>query len=115
MLEKTFLPYNYFLTVQYMDFIVNGMQGERLDLLYSAHPHEVDHQLGSPVKECFHLLIPRHSVRRISSEHMISTPYWIYSRSPGYRFTKGLTQNLNLRTNFQLEYNKKSHNYIQQN
>jgi len=35
--------------------------------------------------------------------------------SSGYRFTKGLTQNLNLRTNLKLEYNKKSHNYIQQN
>mgnify|MGYP000486510207 CR=1 FL=1 len=74
------LPYNYFLTVQYMDFIVNEMQGERLDLLYSAHPHEVDHQLGSPVKECFHLLIPGLLlVRRISSVHRISTLYWIYT------------------------------------
>jgi len=32
-----------------------------------------------------------------------------------YRFTKGLTQNLNLRTNLKLEYNVKSLNYIQQN
>jgi len=34
---------------------------------------------------------------------------------PGYRFTKGVTQNLNLRTNLKLEYNIKSLNYIQQN
>ena len=27
--------------------------------------------------------------------------------TPGYRFTKGLTQNLNLSTNLKLEYNKK--------
>ena len=33
----------------------------------------------------------------------------------GYRFTKGLTQNLNLRTNLKLEYDIKSLNYIQQN
>ena len=33
----------------------------------------------------------------------------------GYRFPKGLTQNLNLRTNLKLEYNTKSLNYIQQN
>jgi len=32
-----------------------------------------------------------------------------------YRFTKGLTQNVNLRTNLKLEYNIKSLNYIQQN
>ena len=31
---------------------------------------------------------------------------------PGYRFTKGLTQNLNLRTHLKLEYNIKSLNYI---
>ena len=35
--------------------------------------------------------------------------------TPGYRFTKGLTQNLNLHTNLKLEYNIKSLNYIQQN
>ena len=35
--------------------------------------------------------------------------------SPGYRFTKGLTQNLNLRTNWKLKYNIKSLNYIQPN
>jgi len=34
---------------------------------------------------------------------------------PGYRFTKGLTQNLNVRTNLELEYNIKSLNYIQKN
>jgi len=33
----------------------------------------------------------------------------------GYRFTKGLTQNLNLRTNFKLEYNITSLKYIQKN
>jgi len=31
------------------------------------------------------------------------------------RFTKGLTQNLNLRTNLKLAYNIKSLNYVQQN
>ena len=37
----------------------------------------------------------------------------IYTRySSGYRFTKGLTQNLNLRTNLKLKYNIKSLNYI---
>ena len=44
---------------------------------------------------------------------------WQFGRNvrgkPGYRFTKGLTQNLNLRMNLKLEYNKKYHNYIQQN
>ena len=29
---------------------------------------------------------------------------------PGYRFTKGLTQNLNLRTHLKIEYNIKSLN-----
>ena len=38
-----------------------------------------------------------------------------WSEGPGYRFTKGLTQNLNLRRHFKLEYNVKSLNYIQQN
>ena len=33
--------------------------------------------------------------------------------TPGYRFTKGLTQNLNLRTNLKHKYNIKSPNYIQ--
>jgi len=32
----------------------------------------------------------------------------------GYRFTKGLTPDLNLHTHLKLEYNKKSLNYIQQ-
>ena len=36
-------------------------------------------------------------------------------KSPGYRFTKGLTQNLNLRTNLKLKYNIKSLDYIQPN
>jgi len=39
----------------------------------------------------------------------------IMKSSPGYRFTKGLTPDLNLHTNLKLEYNKKSLNYIQQN
>ena len=34
---------------------------------------------------------------------------------PGYRFTKGLAQNLNLRTNLKLEYTIKSLNNIQKN
>ena len=34
---------------------------------------------------------------------------------PGYRCTKGLTQNLNLRTNLKLQYILKSLNYVQQN
>ena len=33
----------------------------------------------------------------------------------GYRFTKGLAQNLNLRTNLKLEYTIKSLNNIQKN
>ena len=37
----------------------------------------------------------------------------ISTSSLGYRFTKGLTQNLNLRTNLKLKYNIKSLNYIQ--
>ena len=36
-------------------------------------------------------------------------------KTVGYRFTKGLMHNLNLRTNLKLEYNIKSLNYIQQN
>ena len=36
-----------------------------------------------------------------------------FQKTTGYRFTKGLTQNLNLRTNLKLEYNIKSLNYIQ--
>ena len=35
--------------------------------------------------------------------------------APGYRFTKALTQNLNLRTDLKHEYNIKSLNYVQQN
>ena len=38
-----------------------------------------------------------------------------YFKRPGYRFTKGLTQNLNLRTNLKLKYNIKSLNNIQPN
>jgi len=39
----------------------------------------------------------------------------IYEDDAGYRFTKGLTQNLNLCTNLKLEYNIRSLNYIQHN
>ena len=35
--------------------------------------------------------------------------------TPGYRFTKGLAQNLNLRTHLKLEYTIKSLNNIQKN
>ena len=37
----------------------------------------------------------------------------VLNNTPGYRFTKGLTPNLNLRTNLKLKYNIKSLNYIQ--
>ena len=43
--------------------------------------------------------------------HTYTTEIWY----PGYQFTKGLMQNLNLCTNLKLEYNIKSLNYIQQN
>ena len=39
----------------------------------------------------------------------------LYSQTALYRFTKGLTQNLNLRTNLKLKYNINSLNYIQPN
>ena len=43
--------------------------------------------------------------------------YTIILHSPRarYRFTKGLTQNINLRTHLKLKYNIKSLNYIQSN
>ena len=41
--------------------------------------------------------------------------YVTTERFPGYRFTKGLTQDLNLRTHLKLEYNIKSLNYIKKN
>jgi len=41
--------------------------------------------------------------------------YVTTERFPGYRFTKGVTQYLNLRTHLKLEYNIKSLNYIQKN
>ena len=40
---------------------------------------------------------------------------YMCAKAPGYRFTKGLTQNLNLRTNLKLKYNIKSLKYIQPN
>ena len=43
----------------------------------------------------------------------INPVYNTHRSSPGYRFTKGLTQNLNLRTNLKLKYKIKSLNYIQ--
>ena len=45
----------------------------------------------------------------------ISVLGFLMERPPGYRFTKGLTQNLNLRTNLKLKYKIKSLNYIQPN
>ena len=51
---------------------------------HSAHPHEVDHQLGSARHRVFRSFKPRTlSGRRISSDHMITTPHWIASSSPG--------------------------------
>jgi len=38
-----------------------------------------------------------------------------HAHTHGYRYTKGLTQNVNLRTNLKLEYNIKYLNYIQKN
>ena len=47
-------------------------------------------------------------------EHFCFHP--VCDPGPGYRFTiKGLTINLNLRTNLNLEYNIKSLTYIQKN
>ena len=39
----------------------------------------------------------------------------VYTNPSGYRFTKGLAQNLNLRTNLKLEYTIKSLNNTQKN
>ena len=51
---------------------------------HSAHPHEVGHQLGSARPRVFRSFKPRTlSGRRISSDHMITTPHWIASSSPG--------------------------------
>ena len=51
---------------------------------HSAHPYEVDHQLGSARHRVFRSFKPRTlSGRRISSDHMITTPRWIASSSPG--------------------------------
>jgi len=66
------------------------------------------------------------STKTGAPQNIISKPCWQvmnmvsitfkYSHrcTAGYRFTKELTQNLNLRTNLKLEYNVKSLNYIQQ-
>ena len=53
-------------------------------------------------------------------EYIVSICFYIIPGSlvtqvPDYHFTKGLTQNLNLRTYLKLEYNITSLNYIQQN
>ena len=48
---------------------------------HSAHPHEVDYQLGSARHRVFRSFKPRTlSGRRIS---MITTPHWMASSSPG--------------------------------
>jgi len=39
----------------------------------------------------------------------------LLAKHTGYRFTKGLAQNLNLRTHLKLEYTVKSLNNIQKN
>ena len=46
-------------------------------------------------------------------EYRVRTSLKDYIKGPGYRFTKGLTQNLNLRTHLKLEYYIKSLIYIQ--
>jgi len=52
--------------------------------LYSAHPREVDQQLGSVRHRGFRSLKPRTlSGRRISSDHRITTSHWIDSSSLG--------------------------------
>ena len=51
---------------------------------HSAHLHEVDHQLGSARHIVLRSFKPRTlSGRRINSDHMITTPHWIASTSPG--------------------------------
>ena len=49
----------------------------------------------------------------ISERYTAWTDTQMYGQ--GYHFTKGLTQNLNLRTNLKNKYNIKSLNYIQPN
>jgi len=48
------------------------------------------------------------SIPYVADLEEVSTRTW-------FHFTKGLTQNLNLRTHLKLEYNIKSLNYIQHN
>ena len=51
---------------------------------HSVHPHKEGHQLGSARHRVFRSSKPRTlSGRRISSDHMITTPHWIASSSPG--------------------------------
>ena len=52
---------------------------------HSAHPHEADPQLGSARHGVFRSFKPRTlSGWRISIAHMITTPHWIASSSPGF-------------------------------
>ena len=60
-------------------------------------------------------LFVRLQVRQEMSHRYNGTGETQLCQSPVYRFTKGLTQNLNLRTNLKLEYNIKSFHYIQHN
>ena len=51
---------------------------------HSVHPHKEGHQLGSARHRVFRSSKPRTlSGRRISSDHMITTPHWMASSSPG--------------------------------
>ena len=51
---------------------------------HSVHPHKECHQLGSARHRVFRSSKPRTlSGRRISSDHMITTPHWIAFISPG--------------------------------
>ena len=51
--------------------------------------------------------------RAVVQDDIIKEPTSVCVGPAGYRFTKGLPQNLNLRTNLKLEYYIKSLNYIQ--
>ena len=51
----------------------------------------------------------------LKPSHLLCSILMCLNKGPGYRFTKGLTQNLNLCTNLKLEYNIKSLTYIQKN
>ena len=52
---------------------------------HCAHPHEVNHQLGSAPHRVFRSFKPRplREADQDSSNHMITTPHWIASSSPG--------------------------------